>query len=125
MRDCKPISTPMATSPPSDSGGALMDDPTRYRSIVGALQYVTLTQPNVAFSVNRVYQFMHALIDSHWAMVKYILRYLRVTTTHGLLLQRSSAHSLQEFSDADWASSGSDHRSMGAYAIFLGPNLIS
>ncbi|XP_043694399.1 uncharacterized mitochondrial protein AtMg00810-like [Telopea speciosissima] len=125
MRDCKPISMPMATSPPSDTGGALMADPTHYRSIVGALQYVTLTHPDVAFSVNRVCQFMHAPTESHWAMVKRILRYLKGTMSYGLFLQRSSTHSLQAFSDADWAGSGSDRRSTGAYAIFLGPNLIS
>ncbi|XP_043694422.1 uncharacterized mitochondrial protein AtMg00810-like [Telopea speciosissima] len=125
MTKCKPILTPMAVSSSSDSGGEKFSDPKRYLSIVGALQYITLTHPNVAFAVNRVCQFMHSPTNHHWSMVKCILRYLKHTSTHGFLLERSTNLGLQAFSDADWAGNDSDRRSTGGYAIFLGPNLIS
>jgi histone deacetylase 1/2 len=57
MADCKPVSTPLSTSEKlSLYEGSLLgpDDATRYRSIVGALQYLTLTRPDIAFSVNKV-----------------------------------------------------------------------
>ena len=38
--------------------GELMEDVTMYRSIVGALQYVTMTRPDIAFVVNKACQFM-------------------------------------------------------------------
>jgi histone deacetylase 1/2 len=51
-------------------------DATRYRSIVGALRYLTLTRPDIAYSVNKVCQFLHAPTTVHWAAVKQIIRYL-------------------------------------------------
>ncbi|XP_043687457.1 uncharacterized mitochondrial protein AtMg00810-like [Telopea speciosissima] len=122
MVDCKPVKTPMATTTKfSDSGGVSMPDPTKYRSTVGALQYVTLTRPDSSFAVNRVCQFMHAPIEEHWQLVKRILRYLKSTQTAGLLIDRSSSRSLQAF----WVGYGSDQKSTGGFAIFLGPNLVS
>jgi hypothetical protein len=36
------------------------DAHTRYRSLVGGLQYLTLTQPDIAFAVNKVCQYLHS-----------------------------------------------------------------
>lgn len=41
-----------------------------YQLVVGGLQYVTITRPNIAYVVNKVCQFMHAPMDSHWQAVK-------------------------------------------------------
>jgi hypothetical protein len=70
------------------------EDSTRYRSIVGALQYITLTRPDIAFSVNKVCQFLHAPTTVHWTVVKRILRYLRGTTSLGLRLSKSPSTSI-------------------------------
>ncbi|XP_042479853.1 uncharacterized mitochondrial protein AtMg00810-like [Macadamia integrifolia] len=65
MTNCKPVTTPMATTFAASSIGGVLSDPTRYRSIVGALQYITLTRSDVAYSVNRAFQFMHAPSEDH------------------------------------------------------------
>ena len=44
--------------------GDPLPDPTSYRSIVGALQYCTITRPDLSFAVNQVCQFMHALLPN-------------------------------------------------------------
>jgi len=87
MTDCKPVTTPLSTSEKlSLHEGSLLgpDDASRYRSIVGALQYLTLTRPDIAFSVNKVCQFLHAPTTVHWAAVKRILRYLKQCMELGL-----------------------------------------
>ena len=52
------------------------DDITQYRSIVGALQYLTFTRPDIAYAVNTVCQYMTNPSDVHFSAVKRILRYL-------------------------------------------------
>jgi hypothetical protein len=64
-------------------------DATRYRSIVGALQYLTLTRPDISFLVNKVCQFLHMPTTVHWTPVKRILRYLKLTSGIGLRIHRS------------------------------------
>ncbi|KAF8397298.1 hypothetical protein HHK36_016211 [Tetracentron sinense] len=58
--------------PPSDS--PLLSDPTEYRKIVGALQYLSFSRPDLVFSFNQVCQYMHAPTAAHFTFVKRILR---------------------------------------------------
>lgn len=48
-----------------------------YRQIVGSLQYLALTRPNVAYCVSKVSQFMHAPTTIHMQATKGLLRYLK------------------------------------------------
>ncbi|GJX28132.1 uncharacterized mitochondrial protein-like protein [Tanacetum coccineum] len=116
-------------------------NPVKYRQVVGYLQYVTLSRPDIAFAVNKVCQYMHALTENHWSAVKRILRYLHGTVEHGVLIRYSSCSTLQAFtnvlwkgnpdtsleafSDANWARDSDDRRSTGGFAIYLVSNLIS
>ena len=68
---------------------------------------------------------MHALTDSHQAVVKRIMRYLRGTASHGLHVTRSSSFALHGFTDADQAGSVKDRKSMGGYLVFFGQTPIS
>jgi histone deacetylase 1/2 len=128
MTQAKTVSTPMASSEKlSRHVGVPLsaEEMTRYRSTVGALQYLTLTRPDISFSVNKVCQFLSAPTDVHWSAVKRILRYLKFTMSYGLLLQKSSTTLLSGFADADWAGCPDDRRSTGGHAIFLGGNLVA
>uniref|UniRef100_A0A2N9EGA7 Uncharacterized protein n=1 Tax=Fagus sylvatica TaxID=28930 RepID=A0A2N9EGA7_FAGSY len=126
MNEAKPITTPMAsTTSLSAFDGEPFPDHTLYRSTVGALQYLGLTRPDIAFPVNKLSQFMQKPTLLHWQSVKRLLRYLKQTIHFGLHISRNSAPVIQAFSDADWAGSRDDRRSTGSYCIFLGTNLIS
>lgn len=93
--------------------------------MVHALQYLTLTRPDLSFAVNKVCQFLHAPTTQHWSAVKRIIRYLKGTLTMGLKLRRSSSTLASAFSDADWAGCIDDRRSTGEFAVFFGINLVS
>jgi hypothetical protein len=128
MNNCKAVSTPLVVSEKlSASKGTPLgqNDSTQYRSIVGALQYLTLTRPDIAFPVNKVCQFLHCPTTDHWMAVKRILRYLKQSVKTGLKIERSSSSLITGFSDADWAGCLDDRRSTGGFAVFLGSNLIS
>jgi hypothetical protein len=60
----------------SASDGKPFDDPTFYWSIAGALQYLTLTRPELAYAVQQACLHMHAPRNVHWALIKRILRYV-------------------------------------------------
>ena len=103
MLKCQPANTPMTvTDPLSNSTGTTLSpvDASLYRSIVGGLQYLTVTRPDLSYAVNRVCQFLHEPRDTHWAAVKRILRYVKLTGAHGLSIRPSSATLLSAFSDA-------------------------
>jgi histone deacetylase 1/2 len=59
MSSCKPVSAPLSASEKLtlNEGTPLgPKDTTHYRSVVGALQYLTLTRPDISYSVNKVCQ---------------------------------------------------------------------
>jgi histone deacetylase 1/2 len=101
------------------------EDSSRYRSIVGGLQYLTHTRPDLSFAVNKVCQFLSQPTDVHWEAVKRILRYVKGTLDMGLRIRKSSSTGISIYTDADWAGCIDDRRSTSGYAIFVGPNLVS
>lgn len=126
MAHANPCPSPMITNVSlSKHDSEPFDDPHLYRTILGALQYATITRPDIAFAVNKVSQFMHSPSTTHWASVKRILRYLTGTLSHGLSFQPASALTLHAYSDADWAGCPDDRRSTSGFCIYLGSNSIS
>lgn len=86
MKNCKQSPTPLLASEKLskvDGEPLSLEDGTKYRSVVGALQYLTLTRPEIAYSVNKVCQFLHAPTTAHWSSVKRILRYIKVQQIWG------------------------------------------
>jgi hypothetical protein len=101
------------------------NDSLKYRSVVGVLQYLTLTRPSIAYSVNKVCQFLQSPTTIHWAAVKRILPYIKSSINLGLKIQKSRSTLVSGFSDADWAEDIDDKHSTGGFAVFLGSNIIS
>jgi histone deacetylase 1/2 len=109
MINCHPIATPVDTnSKLSAQDGCKVADPSHYRSIVGALQYLTLTRPGISFSINKLAQFMHKPTAQHLQHLKRILRYLKSTINHVIILQPSSNCNLVAYSDAVWGGNFDD-----------------
>ncbi|RVX22524.1 Retrovirus-related Pol polyprotein from transposon RE1 [Vitis vinifera] len=99
--------------------GPLFSDPTLYRSLVGTLQYMTITRPDISHVVNSVSQFLHSLTEDHFLDVKHIFRYVKGMLHFGLTFHPSAAlGALVAYSDADWVVTAD-------YSIYLGGNLVS
>jgi transposase InsO family protein len=125
MSTCKPCSSPFVSSSKLSSDSAdFLPDPTPYRSLVGALQYLTFTRPDLSFAVNSLCQHMQSPTSAHLVAAKRVLRYVRGTISHGLLFQPGPMH-LTVFTDADWAGNPVDRRSTTGFLVFLGNNLIT
>ncbi|KAL6323598.1 hypothetical protein AAG906_039189 [Vitis piasezkii] len=125
MVDCKPMSTTLEAKTRTSSNDVLLEDLSYFRGLVGALQYLTLTRPDLSYSVNFASQFMHAPTVVHLKMVRRILRYVKGTIDIDLHFTSNTTLDICAFSDADWAGCRTTRRSITGYYTFLGGNLIS
>lgn len=125
LLEAKPIATPLVSGTSLQQKGTLFNDPSLYRSLVGALQYLTITRPDLSYAVNHVSQFLHSPTNDHFEAVKRILRYVKGTIHLGLSFTRQPYLSVLGYSDADWARCVDTRRSTYGYSIFLGGNLVS
>ncbi|KAL5560356.1 hypothetical protein UlMin_036567 [Ulmus minor] len=122
----KPAKFPMEQNLKLDSTvGDLLDNPTHYRRLVGKLLYLTITRPEISFSVNTLSQFMQEPRKPHLEAVHRILRYLKGSPGQGLLFPSDNDLGLIGYCDADWAGCITTRRSVTGYCVFLGKALIS
>jgi hypothetical protein len=126
MAKCKPASAPVVAKPKSS---AVDGQPTAadsfYHSITGALQYLTLTQHGIPYTVNQVCLHMHAPHDLHSNLIKHILRYLRSSINHSVVISMAPSTELKVYSDANWARCPGSRSLTSGYCIFLGDSLMS
>ncbi|XP_048637564.1 uncharacterized mitochondrial protein AtMg00810-like [Brassica napus] len=126
MHNCNPVTTPVdLKSKLSQDDGDPIHNPTEYRSIAGALQYLTLTRPDIQYAVHQLCLYMHDPRLPHLNALKRVLRYLKGTLDQGLQLFKSTSTQLTAYTDADWTGCPDTRRSTSGYFIFLGDNLLS
>ncbi|XP_050890332.1 uncharacterized mitochondrial protein AtMg00810 [Lathyrus oleraceus] len=126
MASCKPSATPVDTNQKlNTSSGTSYEDPSLYQSLAGALQYLTLTRPNISYVVQQVCLHMHAPRTEHMPALKRILRYVQGTLHFGLHLSPSPNTTLISYTDTDWGGCPDTRHSTFGYCVFLGDNLIS
>ncbi|XP_060202718.1 uncharacterized mitochondrial protein AtMg00810-like [Lycium barbarum] len=126
MSHCSPSPTLVDTKPKlSASKDAPFDDPTKYRQLVGASQYLTFTRPDISYAVQQVCLHMHDPRIKHMTAPKRILRYIQGSIDFGLHLYKSTVNSLVSYTDADWGGCPDTRSSTSGYCVFFGDNLIS
>ncbi|XP_071729165.1 uncharacterized mitochondrial protein AtMg00810-like [Rutidosis leptorrhynchoides] len=125
MANCNPSRTPVDTCSKLTAFSPPIKDPTLYRSLAGALQYLTFTCPNISYAFQQVCLFMHDPRETHLAALRRIMRYVQGTIDLGLQLHTSPTTSLTAYSDAEWADYPTTRRSTSGYCVFLGDNLLS
>ncbi|KAH9680736.1 retrovirus-related pol polyprotein from transposon RE1 [Citrus sinensis] len=126
MESIKETATPLSsTTHLILNDGSPPVDASRYRSLIGGMQYLSLTRPDVSYAINKLAQYMHSPRQAHWTAAKRLLRYLKHIVTYGLYLHRHRQLTLTAYSDSDWAGNRDDCTSISAYIIFLGGNPIS
>jgi hypothetical protein len=89
-----------------------------------ALQYLTLTMPDISYAVQQVCLHMHAPTEHHVVMLKRILCYIKGTTTHGLHRAAATTPIIIAYTDIDWAGYLDTRRSTSGFAVFQGDTLV-
>lgn len=126
MQDSKGVLTPMSSHHTLVANdGAPLTDATKYRKVIGKLQYLSFTRPDISYSVNKLSQFMHSPSENHWKAVKRVLRYLKQTAHYVLRISHHHDHNMYVYSDADWAGDPNDRTSTSGYLLYFGQSPIS
>ena len=119
--NCKSLSTPRVPHQrPSIEDNNLFSP--IYRSLVGGLQYLTFTRPDISLSINFACQFMHNPTNYNFQLIK---RILQGTLDHGIRLFSQNSLELYGYSDADWGGCHITRHSTTRFCTFLGTNCIS
>ncbi|PKU66220.1 Retrovirus-related Pol polyprotein from transposon TNT 1-94 [Dendrobium catenatum] len=125
LTECKAAPTPITpASKHSPTDSPPLHDAYLYRRLAGSLQYLSITQPDIAFATNQACQHMQHPTEHDFQNLKRILRYVKGTYTYGLPITPGDI-TIQTFTDADWASDHSDRKSILGFCTFMGPNLLS
>ncbi|PKI62300.1 hypothetical protein CRG98_017301 [Punica granatum] len=84
----------------SMSSSDLLSDPGKYRRLIGRLIYLTITRPELSYSLHTLAQFMQEPRQDHWDAAMRVLRYLKQSPGQGIYLRPTSLE-LEAFCDSD------------------------
>lgn len=124
VQNLKATDTPMLANVELVSKEPPINNPLEYRRIVGSIQYITLTRPDVQLAVNRLSQFMSTPRQVHWTTMMRVLRYLSGTQTYGVVIQQEQDFRVTTYCDANWGGDTLDRKSRTGLLIYVGGNLV-
>ena len=125
MEDCVVVSAPLSCGLKlSTDTGEVLDEPDIYKRLIGRLLYLGITRLDLSHCVQHLSQFIHSPRVPHLRVVLHVLKYLKGTLDSGLWYSSHYDSQVTTYSDADWSSCQFSRRSLSAYDVFLGSNLI-
>ena len=127
MEDCKPYKRPLNAVNDLTEGDNTPLDQSRhtYRQLVGSVLYLSMcTRPDIAQAVGALSRFCSDPCESHWTAAKALLRYLRGTLSHKLVLG-GGAPGIVGYTDADFAGERIQYRSTSGHVFLLNGGAVS
>ena len=126
MKTSKKCSTPLdANAKIKSKEGSLLLYPRPFHALVGSLLYLTISRPDIVFSVNFISRFMQAPRKPHLEVAKKILKCINTTSDIGLLYKSGADFSLHGYTDADLGGDLDDRKSTSAYVFVCGSTGVS
>jgi hypothetical protein len=104
--------------------GKPLEDIYQFQRLVGKLIYLTVTKPDISYSISQVSKFMHSPRTSHLDAINRILRYLKGTPGLGIYFKNNNTNEICGYFDADWAG-GFDRKSTISFCIFICGNIVT
>lgn len=87
----------------------------KYQRLVERLIYLTLTRPELSYSVHILAQFKHQPKEAHWEATLRMVYYLRGSPRQRILLQAYCDLRLYDYCNSDWGSFPLTQRSLTFY----------
>lgn len=105
--------------------GETIDDPLRYRRLVGRIIYLATTRPELSYVIHILSQFMHNPKPAHWEAALRVVRYLKSSPGQGILLRANTPLVLSAWCDSDFGACPHSDRSLTGWFIQLGGSPLS
>ena len=112
-----PIDTPMERGLKLSDKGDLLKDPGHYRRLVGRFIYLTVSRPDITYSIHVLSRFMHQPCKLHMEATLRVVRYLKNAPGQGLFFSSNSDFRLRAYCDSDWARCPITRRSTTGYCV--------
>ncbi|KAE8231736.1 hypothetical protein CF326_g3244 [Tilletia indica] len=130
LEDANAVDTPMTAAlqgiGPRTDGQATAAEITLFACLIGCLMWAAQgTRPDIAYAVSRLARFMSNPRPEHIIGAKRLVRYLKGTSSIGLVYTCAHDAQIEGFCDADHAKDPTTRRSVSGYAFFIHGNLIS
>ena len=102
----------------------LFSGPTKYRSLVGKINFLTNTRYDSSFTVQALSQYMQSPTEHHYQALTHTLNYIAAIAGQGILLKATNNLCLQAYSDSDWGACLDTQRSVTGYIVMFGKSPI-
>ena len=108
-----------------DEASGSLDDAGRYRRLIGKLIYLTMTRPDIAYTIGLLSQFTHEPRHIHWQGALCVLAYVNNNPSRGLISRKNSHLRVEAYSDSSYADNKKDRKSTSGYCTYVGGNLVT
>ncbi|XP_004289307.1 PREDICTED: uncharacterized mitochondrial protein AtMg00810-like [Fragaria vesca subsp. vesca] len=125
MLGCTSARSPLDRKFKLEAEGDLLQNVSYYQRLVGKLIYLTITRPDISYSVSIISQSMHVPTKTHLSIVERIIRYLKGFVGRGLLFKNNGGTYIAGYVDADWAGNSLDRKSTTGFCTLVGGNMVT
>lgn len=126
MEGCNSVKNPVVPGHKlTRAGSGEAVDPTTFKQLVGSLRYLTVTRPDLIYSVNLISRYMEAPTEQHMLAAKRVLSYVQGTTDFGIQYKKGGEEKLAGFVDSDYAGDSDDRRSTSGYVFKFGGGAVA
>eukprot|EP00253_Pinus_taeda_P020165 PITA_20165 len=126
MIECNSLSTPMEQNLKLTSiEGKEFEDATKYKRLVGSINYIATTRPDISFDVGILFSFMENPCEGHWSAAKRVLEYLKGIQDFGIKYTQVGDFNLIVYSDSDFDGDKETRVSTLSYVMSVGPGVVS
>ena len=94
-----------------------------FRQLVGKLIYLTITNPDITYTMGLLSQFMHAIEEIYWQVALCVLAYLKHAPRRGLLYLKHDHLRTKASYESIYASDRGYRKSIFGYCTFIGGTL--
>lgn len=92
-------------------------DSSTYKSLVGRLIYLTVTRPDLAYSIQVLSQFLAAPRYDYLQAAFKVVKYLKSNPGQGVLMSASTSATLTAYRDSDWGGCQTSRQSLTGYCV--------